>query len=127
MSATNRRFPPLWTIEELDACFIVKDSSGQKLGYFYFEEEPSQREIRNNHYDAVRALVPWGVRTAEITGEVGPGMKIVLARACDGRSTKYHSTIAAKSDALTAATSPSNCIQLDWTRMTKLMTRSPIG
>jgi hypothetical protein len=23
----------------LDACFVVKDASGQKLGYFYFEEE----------------------------------------------------------------------------------------
>jgi hypothetical protein len=27
------RFPSPWSIEELDACFIVKDSSGQKLGY----------------------------------------------------------------------------------------------
>jgi hypothetical protein len=24
----------------LDACFVVKDANGQKLGYFYFEEEP---------------------------------------------------------------------------------------
>jgi hypothetical protein len=38
-----RRFPPPWTVEELDACFIVKDSSGQKLGYFYYEEEPGRR------------------------------------------------------------------------------------
>jgi hypothetical protein len=42
---SNRRFPPPWTVEELDACFIVKDSSGQKLGYFYYEEEPG-RQIR---------------------------------------------------------------------------------
>jgi hypothetical protein len=27
----NRRFPPPWTVEELKACFVVKDSSGQKL------------------------------------------------------------------------------------------------
>jgi hypothetical protein len=39
----NRRFPPPWTVEELEACFIVKDSSGQKLGYFYYEEEPGRR------------------------------------------------------------------------------------
>jgi hypothetical protein len=39
----QRRFPPPWTVEELDACFIVKDSSGQKLGYFYYEEEPGRR------------------------------------------------------------------------------------
>ena len=35
------RFPPPWTIEEPnDACFIVKDATGQALGYFYFEDEP---------------------------------------------------------------------------------------
>jgi hypothetical protein len=27
----------------LEACFIVKDSSGQKLGYFYYEEKPGRR------------------------------------------------------------------------------------
>jgi hypothetical protein len=26
-----RRFPPPWTVEELDACFVVTDSAGQKL------------------------------------------------------------------------------------------------
>jgi len=38
-----RRFPPPWSVEELEACFVVRDSSGQKLGYFYFEEEPGRR------------------------------------------------------------------------------------
>jgi hypothetical protein len=38
---TARRFPPPWSVEELnDACFIVKDSAGQKLAYVYFEDEP---------------------------------------------------------------------------------------
>ena len=38
------RFPPPWTIEEMnDACFIVRDKNGQQLGYFYFEEEPGRR------------------------------------------------------------------------------------
>jgi hypothetical protein len=40
---TTRRFPPPWTVEELDACFVVKDHSGQKLSYVYFEEEPGRR------------------------------------------------------------------------------------
>jgi len=41
---TTRRFPPPWTIEELnDACFVVIDSAGQKLAYVYFEEEPGRR------------------------------------------------------------------------------------
>ena len=35
-----RRFPPPWSVEELDACFVVIDSAGQKLAYVYFEDEP---------------------------------------------------------------------------------------
>jgi len=34
----------VWSVEELnDACFIVKDSAGQKLAYVYFEDEPGRR------------------------------------------------------------------------------------
>jgi hypothetical protein len=40
---TNRRFPPPWSIEDLGAAFAVKDSSGQKLGYFYYEEESGRQ------------------------------------------------------------------------------------
>ena len=40
----RRRFPPPWSIEEHnEACFIVRDGTGQALGYFYFEEEPGRR------------------------------------------------------------------------------------
>jgi hypothetical protein len=42
----TRRFPPPWIVEEHnDACFIVRDATGQALGYFYFEEEPSRRAV----------------------------------------------------------------------------------
>jgi hypothetical protein len=34
-----RRFPPPWSVEETDACFIVRDHNGQALAYVYFEEE----------------------------------------------------------------------------------------
>ena len=40
----ERRFPPPWSIEELnDACFIVRDSNGQQLAFVYFEDEPGRR------------------------------------------------------------------------------------
>jgi hypothetical protein len=39
----SRRFPPPWSIEDTGAAFVVKDSTGQKLGYFYYEEEPGRR------------------------------------------------------------------------------------
>ena len=31
-AVTSRRFPP-WSVEELDACFVVKDLSAQALAY----------------------------------------------------------------------------------------------
>ena len=43
-SFPTRLFPPPWTIEKHNnACFIVCDSTGQALGYFYFDEEPGRR------------------------------------------------------------------------------------
>ena len=38
-----RRFPPPWSVEEQEACFVVTDSSGQQLAYVYFEDEPGRR------------------------------------------------------------------------------------
>ena len=37
------RFPPPWSVEDIDAAFVVKDSGGQKLAYVYFEDEPGRR------------------------------------------------------------------------------------
>jgi hypothetical protein len=37
---SSRRFPPPWSAEETDACFIVRDANGQALAYVYFEDEP---------------------------------------------------------------------------------------
>jgi hypothetical protein len=42
-NASSFGFPPPWSIQELKGCFVVKDNAGQKLGYFYFEEEPGRR------------------------------------------------------------------------------------
>ncbi len=39
-----RRFPPPWMIDEANnACFIVRDNTGQALAYVYFEDEPGRR------------------------------------------------------------------------------------
>jgi hypothetical protein len=41
--ALMSRRPPPWTVEQTDACFIVKDHTGHSLAYVYFEEEPGRR------------------------------------------------------------------------------------
>jgi len=38
-----RHFPSPWSIDESEACFTVTDQAGQKLAYFYFENEPGRR------------------------------------------------------------------------------------
>lgn len=40
---TSRRFPLPWSVEEQDACFVVRDQNGQQLAYVYFEDEPGRR------------------------------------------------------------------------------------
>jgi hypothetical protein len=42
-AVTERRFPPPWSVDELEACFVVKDSAGQKLAYVYYEDEAGRR------------------------------------------------------------------------------------
>jgi hypothetical protein len=37
--ALLRLSPPPWTVEELEACFVVTDNAVQKLAYVYFEDE----------------------------------------------------------------------------------------
>jgi hypothetical protein len=34
---TARRFLPPWSIEDQDACFVVRDRGGQQLAYVYFD------------------------------------------------------------------------------------------
>jgi hypothetical protein len=32
-----------WSVEELDACFVVRDRNGQQLACVYYEDEPGRR------------------------------------------------------------------------------------
>ena len=42
---TARRFPPPWSVEETEACFIVRDADGHALAYVYFEDEPGTAHL----------------------------------------------------------------------------------
>jgi hypothetical protein len=42
-----RRFPAPWRVAQRGESFIVYDATGQALGYFYFEDEPSRRSNLN--------------------------------------------------------------------------------
>jgi hypothetical protein len=58
-----RRFPPPWTIKELnDACFVVSDANGLKLAHVYFEEEPGRRAAANlltkDEHEGLRQMSP---------------------------------------------------------------------
>ena len=57
--AKPRRFPPPWYVEERGESFIVHDATGQALGYFYFEDEPSRR--RKPTAGPRRFPPPWSV------------------------------------------------------------------
>jgi hypothetical protein len=35
------------SVEELDACFVVRDHNGQQLAYVYFEDEPGRLSAAN--------------------------------------------------------------------------------
>jgi hypothetical protein len=62
-TSQTRRFPPPWSVERSDACFIVRDHGGQALAYVYFEEGQGRRAAAHLlTYDEAR-------RIAEVLGE----------------------------------------------------------
>ena len=42
---TARGFPPPWSVEELEGCFVVRDSARQSLAYVYFGGGPSSAKL----------------------------------------------------------------------------------
>jgi hypothetical protein len=60
----QRRFPPPWTAEETNACFIVRDANGQGLAYVYFEDEPGRRAAAKLlTRDEARRITAYNART----------------------------------------------------------------
>jgi hypothetical protein len=58
----RRRSPPPWSVEELDACFVVRDVNGEELAYVYCEEAAAKllskdeaRTIRSEYRQAAGA------------------------------------------------------------------------
>ena len=46
-----RRFPPPWSVEDIDAAFVVKDGSGQKVAYVYYAwETAAVTSVYRRHY-----------------------------------------------------------------------------
>jgi hypothetical protein len=56
VSVTRRRFPPPWTIEDIGAAFVVKDSGGQQPAYVYYEEQPGYSYEEQPGYSAKMEL-----------------------------------------------------------------------
>ena len=42
-----RRFSPPWSVEETDACFIIRDGNRQAVAYVYCEDDPGRRSTAN--------------------------------------------------------------------------------
>jgi hypothetical protein len=55
---TARRFPPPWTVEELnDACFVVRDANGQQLRSCLRRaplERPTQQQLHQSIWCSCR-------------------------------------------------------------------------
>ena len=65
----ERRFPPPWSVEELDAWFVAKDNSGQKLSYVHFEEDRFTPEI--GAVFSMAATVPISASPSDHGGHYG--------------------------------------------------------
>jgi len=59
----SRRFPPPLSVDELEACFVAKDAGGQKLGYFYYEDESDRRSAAK-----ATDLVEKGIKCDDLNG-----------------------------------------------------------
>jgi hypothetical protein len=70
----ERHFPEPWSVEQLDACFVVKDLNGQALAYMYFEKESLHRHRRSEllTLDEARRIAAIFAKLPELLGKTIP-------------------------------------------------------
>jgi hypothetical protein len=74
----ERRFPPPWSVEDIGAACVVKDSAGQKLGYFYYDEEPGRRDGSGTAVKEKSPRQPAGQRIQSSNVSHGSPQKLVI-------------------------------------------------
>jgi len=78
----RRRFPPPWSVEEMEACFIVKDHTGHKLAYVRFEDESGRRAAGMAFWAFSRFLENPNVSRTVRAPSVGTATAAACAQAC---------------------------------------------
>jgi hypothetical protein len=81
---TPRRFTLPWFVEDIGAAFVVKDHSGQKLAYVYFEDAGPSLSDRPRVFDKGQGRPFLDQLLNSNCRELG--VKLAVIRPCNGTS-----------------------------------------
>jgi hypothetical protein len=80
----TRRFPPPWSVEELDACFVVIDSAGQKFTLRLFRERAGPSSGSASRANETRRIAANTAKLPELVRKQAAGAS--SAQSLTGRS-----------------------------------------